>query len=463
MLGNSKKTIEKNPDGEYVFTPYGEFLSYFHAHLEIFKRFYKFKNFPESKLNKDLPALKSFMAANIKNVDQYFPNIPKYAEIMGVSTNELSGYLNQNFLEVLPRIQERFKKSEIQKLQSTPALEYERITEEILEKTGFSFPAGKRFVAKGNLVVLEDIATGEIVEPRGLMAGLFSPPPPPTSGIDPGSAPIPQPNKAIEENSILEEIVNLYGEFLTGAKLEVKREEISDQEESEPARTQDEGILEDIEDLEFHMEDSEDLKSDGEAIDTTQDSMSSMFGIQATARNEREPELVSKEVQNFTIREYFEILKRIVGYQAKKDAEGYKNYLESSPPYIRAVISIRNFHNEEIRNQPVNWNLSLESIGKETQLSQKSLLALKDKVIFANWVRIGLDRGISEFKKGSPEFVEVVRRAWPGVQEAFSLAPDYDSVLERLKGLVSKIGNPEYRKEIVRVLSMVLKFVKQKT
>ena len=39
MSDTSKRVLERSQTGEYEFTPYGEFLSYYHAHLQIFNKF----------------------------------------------------------------------------------------------------------------------------------------------------------------------------------------------------------------------------------------------------------------------------------------------------------------------------------------------------------------------------------------------------------------------------------------
>ncbi|MGQ2868961.1 hypothetical protein ACT532_19040, partial [Leptospira interrogans] len=36
MSGNDKKILEQNSHGEFELTAYGEFLSYFHTHIQLF-------------------------------------------------------------------------------------------------------------------------------------------------------------------------------------------------------------------------------------------------------------------------------------------------------------------------------------------------------------------------------------------------------------------------------------------
>lgn len=462
MSDHTKKTIEKNAHGDYEFTPYGEFLSYFHAHLEIFKRFGRSRNIPNSEMNQQIKELKSFMASHVKNVDQYFPNIPKFAEILHVSKDDLSGYLNENFLEVLPIVQDKFKKAEIEKLESSPDREFDRVTEEILEKVGFSFPEGKKFTSKGNLVVLEDTATGEIVEPQGLMAGI-SAPPPAVIGADPKAKPVQA--KVIPDHPILEEIVNLFGEELRGEKLEAQRmgeeEEKEGSSEKETIEATEEDVLEDIEDLDFEEPDEE-VPTQEEASSVLDDLGDILDMGEPAEELQEEVSSISEEAENYNLLQYFEIVKTILGFQAQKDANGYKKWLAESSDLVKVSVSIRTNHLKEMKGESVPWESILSQILEKVEFNQETLDYLKEKIIRYNWARIGLDRGLNEFKKGNPELIDLVKKALPHIQKAMNDLPDFDKVTESLKLIIGKIPNPEYRKEMGRVLNLVIRFLKTK-
>jgi transcriptional regulator with XRE-family HTH domain len=462
---SSKKTIEKNPQGEYDFTPYGEFLSYFHAHLEIFKRYCKTKNFPSSKMDKDIAKLKSFMASNVKNVDQYFPNIPKFAEILGVSKDQLSEFLNANFLEVLPTVQEKFKKAEIGKLENSPDREFERVTEEILEKTGFIFPAGKIFKQQGMLVVLEDSATGEIIEPQGMMAGI-SPPPPAVIGADSktsGANAKPIAVKIIPDHPLLEEIAGIYEGNNSEQKLISENEKEEDPTEAkEEIKASQDDILEDIEDLDF--EEPEESESDSHHdYSGVLDDLGDILG-HGEEDSESLPDTppIPEEIINFNIPEYLDIARKIQAFQTQKDAAGYQTWLSQANDLVKVVVAVRSHHLKETKGEKISWDAVINQIEDKSSYDSSSLDLLKEKIINFNWVRIGLDRGLSELKKGSPDLINIVKKAWPHLQSSFYDSPDYTKVLSNLKIIVGKVPNPDHRKEIGRVVTLVLNFLKTK-
>ncbi|MCC5815087.1 MAG: hypothetical protein JJT78_10045 [Leptospira sp.] len=464
---STKKTIEKNPQGEYDFTPYGEFLSYFHAHLEIFKRFCKSKNIPGAKMDKDISKLKSFMASNVKNVDQYFPNIPKFAEILGVSKDQLSEFLNANFLEVLPTVQEKFKNAEINKLENSPDREFERVTEEILEKTGFIFPSGKTFRQQGMLVVLEDTATGEITEPQGLMAGI-SGPPPAVIGADSKSgtnAAKPIAVKVIPDHPFLEELAGIYeGDNSDQKIIPFSEKEEEPAEEKVEIKASQDDILEDIEDLDFEEPEESDTSSESQQdYSGVLDDLGDILGHNDVGSEDLpQPPPVPDEIINFSIPEYLEIVKKIQTFQAQKDAAGYQSWLSQSSDLIKVAVAVRNYHLKETKGEKISWDTVLIQIEEKSSYNNQSLTLLKEKVVNYNWVRIGLDKGLTELKKGSADLINMVKKAWPHIQSSFHDSPDYAKVLNNLKLIVAKVPDPDHRKEIGRVVTLVLNFLKTK-
>lgn len=501
MTDSSKKTIEKNASGEYVFTPYGEFLSYFHAHLEVFKKFCRSKNYSSEKSDATVKKLKSYMAANTKNVDQYFEHIPKFAEILGVSAPELSQYLNKNFLETLPIVQDKFRKAEISKFQSSPMREFERVTEEILETTDYRFPEGFRFIQQGNLVVLENTVTGEIREPQGLMAGM-TPPPPALIGADPVQAVQVPATKVLPEKPILEEIVALFGDDLTGKKLELQEHsEIVHPLAGKTSAHSDvqfdaEDMLDDIEDLDFEepqsdededssygelqrdqsnsaqsdgstepppgvLDDLGDLLGFGGDSGSGSDENGDLSGMDLDELLVSEP-VVEPAVESFTLQDYFAIVQNIQSYQAKQDTGGYQSWLEASEPIAKLTVNLRAYHLKEIKGEEVDWDQVCEKMESLVDWNSVSIHALLKKVQSFNWVRYALDRATGEIRKGSPEFLDLAKKAWPHIQKAFLFVPDYDMVSGQLKALLGKVAHDGHRKELVRILTLTLNFLKTK-
>lgn len=59
-----------------------------------------------AKVEEVAKQIKSYMTGNIKKTDQFFEHLPQFATMLGVPQNEVSAYLNTNFIEVLNKVQE---------------------------------------------------------------------------------------------------------------------------------------------------------------------------------------------------------------------------------------------------------------------------------------------------------------------------------------------------------------------
>jgi hypothetical protein len=472
MSDSPKKTIEKNANGDYVFTAYGEFLSYFHAHLEAFKKFGKFKNFSPERIEDITKKLKAYMAAHVKNVDQYFNNIPKFAEEMNVSKEDLSSFLNDNFLNTLSVVQEKFKKTEIEKFKSSSVKTFDRITEEILETTGFRFREGFCFIDESGVLVLKNQETGEVIEPQDGSSGTSS-----SSAASPASAEKKViPVKVFKDQPILEEIIELFGSELKGTKLNV--EAFVDTEKpmniSSVASSSDD-VLDDIEDLDFEEPDqSQDEYSNSnndpdlndEPNDYSQpegvlDDIGDLLGFNDEADTQGTSN-IDPRCEKYNIENYFELQQKVNTFQSKQDSDGYQNWLNQSDELVKIVLSLRSNILKELKSESVNWNLIIEQLSSKTELNKDSIELLKNKITNFQWIKVALDRATSEFKKGDPEFLNLIKKAWPYIQNSFMLAPDYDAVLTKLKTILSKVGNENHRKEMVRILTLTLNFCKSK-
>lgn len=71
MSDTSKRVLERSQTGEYEFTPYGEFLSYYHAHLQIFNKFIQEKPIPQKERDQLYQRIKGYMVANVKKSDHF--------------------------------------------------------------------------------------------------------------------------------------------------------------------------------------------------------------------------------------------------------------------------------------------------------------------------------------------------------------------------------------------------------
>ncbi|BDA78288.1 hypothetical protein LPTSP3_g12180 [Leptospira kobayashii] len=485
MAETAKKVLEKKGQGEYEFTPYGEFLSYFHAHIDIFKRLLKAKKTDPAQIEAISKSVKAYMTANIKKTDHFFENLPQFSTMLGVPQGEISSYLNTNFIEVLGKVQEKLKAQELDKINNAPEQQYERITEEIIEKLKFVFPADTRFAERGILIVLENTKTGEITEPKGLMAesaraalavsgnpgekiGTASL----TEALAQANAPPPPPVKKtllpVKEKSILQEIVELFGDTLTGQPLEIQIGPPVDENapiEEPPSSKQEKKDDYEIEDLDFE-EDSGSSQSQNtapEIPDGILDDIGGILDFDSTPEPEPEPQDPYLEtVRNYSVREYIELTSVIVSYQQKADQVGYQNWLRAQPEFEKTVISFRAQLMKEAKAEPVDWNQVFQGISSKTEFTTDSLQLLQRKLRNFQIVKMTLDRTIAELKKGTPEFMNLVRMAWPHIQKAFFDVPNYEAVQRSLKGILSRVNEENHKKDLTRIFSQALNFIQSK-
>ncbi|TGN10069.1 hypothetical protein [Leptospira ilyithenensis] len=485
MAETAKKVLEKKGQGEYEFTPYGEFLSYFHAHIDIFKRLLKAKKNDPAQIEAISKSVKAYMTANIKKTDHFFENLPQFSTMLGVSQGEISSYLNTNFIEVLGKVQEKLKIQELEKINNAPEQQYERITEEIIEKLQFVFPADTHFAERGILIVLENTKTGEITEPKGLMAesaraalavsgnasekaGTISL----SEALAQANAPPPPPVKKTllpeKEKSILQEIVELYGDTLTGGLLEVQIgppvDENAHIEEVPSSSKQEKKDDYEIEDLDFEEDSgsSQMQTSTPETPDGILDDIGGILDFDSTPEPEPEEDPYLDTVRNYSVREYIELTSVIVSYQQKADQVGYQNWLRTQPEFEKTVISFRAQLMKEAKGESVDWSQAFQSISSKTEFTSDSLHLLQQKLKNFQIVKMTLDRTIAELRKGSPEFMNLVRMAWPHIQKAFFDVPNYEAVQRSLKGILSRVNEESHKKDLTRIFSQALNFIQSK-
>ncbi|TGK47137.1 hypothetical protein [Leptospira bouyouniensis] len=488
MADSSKKVLEKKGQGEYEFTAYGEFLSYFHAHIDIFKRLLKSKKMDPTRVEEVAKQIKSYMTGNIKKTDQFFEHLPQFATILGVSKEEVSSYLNSNFIEVLTKVQEKLKTQELEKLTNAPAPSFSSITEEIVERLQVTHPKDYVFAQKGILMVLENPITGEIIEPQGLMAAsakaALAMPQGTDSEKEPVSltealavanappTPVTKKQSLIPEKdkSILQEITETFSDILTGEKLEIKiGPEVTEPSLADTSsNTNSSKVNEEyeIEDLEFDDSDSGQSNSNTSNGAEEHDDFSDDLGIEY---EEEEPPPPPKQIDlnlvrlgNFSVKEFMDLVQTITTYQTKGDQVGYQNWLRSISEFDKAVVSLRTQVLKEQKNEAVDWKSLFQMMSSKSELKPEVLQGIVKKIKNFQIVKLTLDRMIQEFKKGSPEFMQMVKMAWPHIQKSFYEVPNYQQVQTLLRGILSRVNDESHKKDFSKIFTMALNFIQSK-
>ncbi|MCE9499941.1 MAG: hypothetical protein K8R21_05510 [Leptospira sp.] len=450
MSSDLRKVIEKNQHGEYEFTPYGEFLSYYHAHLQIFSKIIESKKLPTSESEEMSRQIKSYMVANVKKSDHFFESIPQFSSILSMPKDSLQNYLNANFIETLNKVQAKLKTQEIEKLSSPnqkSKKKYERITEELVGLVGEIFPKNCKFVALDGKIVIQNISTGELIEPSSTHAHKEE-----EKSEQPKSK-RPEPVEIVRppEKPLLAELIEMFGSGFTGQRLEIRKEileSIPDKKPSERTAGEEEDEsepegLEDVAELQFEDEQPEPEEESQSEPETESGSDSGMDAEEEFTRP-------------FTFREFMEIIKKVQAFQAAGDSAGYTTWMNSTSDIEKSFLAIRNSLIKESKGEKIDWNTYLQTISAKTGLRMSTLTELKSKTVQFNRTKAILDICIKELKTVPPDAIGLVKSAWPHILKAFEMSPDYFKIEASLKDLMSRVKNPAQREPIERVLSQAI-------
>lgn len=256
MSDTNKRILERSQTGEYQFTPYGEFLSYYHAHLQIFNKFIQEKPVSQKERDQIYQRVKGYMVANVKKTDHFFEKINDFGNLLQIDVEGLKKHLNDNFVEILMRVQDKLREQELEKL--TSKKDFAHITEELVFKLGEIFPPNCRFAFHDGLLVMENITTGQVVKPIGMLGAIKEEQQKAQEKIAARVVSKPKEAEFVAEKSILLEIAEKHEDTLTGELLELKEDLIAStpEPEPEPEPPKEKGLLDDVEELSFETEEA---------------------------------------------------------------------------------------------------------------------------------------------------------------------------------------------------------------
>lgn len=109
----TRKVIERNAEGEYALTAYGEFLSYFHTHIQLFGTLVSQKKISPKEQEALKNKIRSYIVNNVQKTDHFFDQLPQFAQFLEISTQDLSAYMNRNFLGALNKVKTKLIEQEI--------------------------------------------------------------------------------------------------------------------------------------------------------------------------------------------------------------------------------------------------------------------------------------------------------------------------------------------------------------
>jgi hypothetical protein len=167
MKVETKKILEKTPEGEFILTEHGEFLSYLDAHLKLFENYLTQKKHSSEDHNHIITKIQEHMKDSIQGMDDFLAHMDTIASFLQTDVKSLTDYLTKHIMEVLTISQTKIKNQELDRLESSES--FHSITEEILFKIGSIFPKSSHFVIKDELLVIQNTSNGQIIKPVGLL------------------------------------------------------------------------------------------------------------------------------------------------------------------------------------------------------------------------------------------------------------------------------------------------------
>ncbi|EMM98482.1 hypothetical protein LEP1GSC021_2533 [Leptospira noguchii str. 1993005606] len=428
MSGNDKKILEQNSHGEFELTAYGEFLSYFHTHIQLFNGLISGKKISPTDQEALKQKVRSYIVSNIQKTEQFFDHLPKFAEFLGMSQPDLSAFMTKNFMNTHAGIKNKLIEQEKANIGKPKKKKYARISEEILETIGELVPPGKRFIGMEGYVVLRDDATGKDLEPSISSFGEVSKQTNEES-VSPGvvKKTAPQtsspavPLKKLPEKLILTEILERFGSEFSGKVLELKKEELEEADiNNQISVSGNEELLTEVEDLQFEGFEDPTFLEDSSV----------------------EPPV------NIPFSKYMESVNRVRQFQKDGQPDAYKKWVMSLPPELSALVQLHSFVLKEMKNEPLDWNSTISSISSRIGLTEKRLWKVLDLTrIFAE-LRAGLEKAFVSSKAAGPGMEELVKKAWPHILRIFEEYPNTSSLRQKLDQLFTKIPDATQRKKL---------------
>lgn len=431
MSGNDKKIIEQNAHGEFELTAYGEFLSYFHTHIQLFNGLISGRKISPTDQEALKQKVRSYIVNNIQKTEQFFDHLPKFAEYLGISQPDLSAFMTKNFMNTHAGIKNKLIEQEKASAGKPRKKKYSRISEEIVETIGTLVPPGRRFIGMEGYVVLRDDATGKDVEPS--ISSFGEPPKPGEESAVRKPAPPPVPLKKAPEKLILTELVERFGSEFSGAPLVLQKEELEEDDiASNVAVGGNEELLTDVEDLQFGGFD------------------------EPSFQEEEEPAIPSEPPVIIPFSKYMESVNRVRQFQKDGQPDAYKKWVMTLPPELSALVQLHSYVLKEMKNEPVDWNGIVTSISSRIGLKDTRLWKVLDLTRTFAELRSGLERAFVSSKTAGPGMEELVKKAWPHILKIFEEYPDTSSLRQKLDQLFTRIPDATQRKKLSDLFLPVL-------
>lgn len=462
MSEEKKPVIERGESGDFILAAYGEFLSYYHAHLQLFKKVLQTKGYTAGEINKTINKIKNFMVGNIKKINDFTENIEKFAAFLSLSPDEFNAFMSENFIGVLNKVQEKLIAQELETRKSMNDFSYNSITEEIVEVIGEVVPVGHRFIKQENLLVVENTLAGTIIEPAGVLSQIKKEQ---QEELEKKEALKNRRSAKKEvvfevEKSLLLELVETFPDSL-GQPVDLDKflpkymQESNKEVETiikEPKKP--EGLLSDVPELDFDDDEIDITEPDIEP--ETPPDMDSIDLEDVLADVPSGPD----EADTFLYGQYLDIIKTVQGYRQKKDNQGYNSWLASADIVTKSIVSIKGYIARESAGQSIDWQKNIDDLAEKAGLPAEVINKLVNRSKHFDLLRLLMDKTVQQFKTFPPDTLKIAKSGWPHIQKALQQAPDYPTVEDQLQKLMAKIPSAKTRSPIENILNKCIQRLK---
>ena len=410
----SQKEIFVKNEESWEITPYGEFVSYHHAHNKILNNLLDLQVASDVEINSQKQKIKKFLKQNIKKVDHFVEYSQEIASFVSMTEEEFNKYMMDNFIEVLKNIQEEMKQQFVHNFEFENKNKYfnSRILDGILENIKIKeFDNYQFLLNKDGNFYIEDSQSGEKIESKSISKAASLQ----TIEVLEDDLPEIQPSQ-IKEQPILADIIAKFGDKLNGQTLTLKNtiEQIPQLQEEKKS------LISDVDDFDFEEEDSqednvsigeEDLEkeiSSNESFDSEENESS--LETKDESFTEKINQDKNKEDENIiSLIEYMQ-LSNLNLKNKRNGVEPYKKWLISLEKEKLGIIFIEDQLGKNISEH--NWDNAISKISKQVNLGNEKLIKIKKLISLLFNLKRELEMFLNLCKKDHSETIPVFQKIW---------------------------------------------------
>ncbi|MDH5720164.1 MAG: hypothetical protein OEZ13_06005 [Spirochaetia bacterium] len=438
----TKDVLIKNENGSYVFSSYGESLTYYHTMRQLLGHYMqKGLMLPPEKIQVKIETLKGFLETNFQKLDDYLEKMQLISQYIGESNeSRFSAFIGKNFMSSLERIKAQLYQKEIPRAKHKFENPYRTISDDLLEAYGALFQKSAPLKLNGGKAEASDQPsaneqTSEINQTQKI------------DNLSPQNA-VPETaaaESAAEYHAVDysyvpgEKLLENYGGLFQQAKplavlkaaVEEKPSEMTQEQPKEAPLVFEEKKEAGIRLLEKYM------------TSFQQAPPLKIKSFTEVSSQEHAPQIPRQTL----FKNYVSLLSMVSKYTRANDKEGYQKWYASLAPLHKTVLSLNNLQKREERGENINWNdivskmsgqfkVPLDKIQKIKYENQSYAIILKEiQQTLRKFQPQGLDPSISQALYGQ-------------LINLFENKDSYNIKKSELKIILLQISNAQIREPI---------------